>query len=184
MKISGQLIMNKLLLTPKTKHDLPSKLQTQQLDKINKNKYIKMERKPRLFVTKTTISPWTDPPREASWMDLKFDPPPETKTASFFLLTRFSKSIPWEVPSFTSSTPFCLLYHTLCGAECWILKDTHLRDCEKNAEEGGVSAWKNDFLVFGIDGVVGFEQNPETKLWAFIENSRESELKMDSTNWK
>ena len=59
-----------------------------------------------------------------------------------------------------------------------------MQDCEKYAEEGGVGAWKNDFLVFGIDGVVGFEQNPETKLWAFIENTRESELKMDLTNWK
>ena len=38
MKISGQPIMNKLLLTPKTKHDLPSKLQTQQLDKIKVHK--------------------------------------------------------------------------------------------------------------------------------------------------
>ena len=58
-----------------------------------------------------------------------------------------------------------------------------MRDSEKYAEEG-VGAWKNDFLVFGIDGVVGFEQNPETKLWAFIENTREPELKMDLTNWK
>lgn len=41
---------------------------------------------PCLLVTRTTMSPCTDPLSVASWIDLKLEPPPETNTAKFFLL--------------------------------------------------------------------------------------------------
>ena len=42
---------------------------------------------PGLSVTSATTSPFTSPPSAASWIDRKFEPPPDTNTASLFLLT-------------------------------------------------------------------------------------------------
>jgi hypothetical protein len=51
-----------------------------------------------------------------------------------------------------------------------------LRGREKDAEERGGEATKNGFLMFRTSGIVGFEQNPESKLWVSIEIQDKIEL--------
>lgn len=120
------------------------------------------------------MSPWIEPRRHASWMDRKLEPPPETKTASFFRLIPLLKSSLSEARNSILSLLF-LHWNTfpdnaLCEIEGQALKETHFWDWAKEAEEEERGNFtKTWVLVFWIGGV---EQNPESRRWASIERMR------------
>jgi len=131
-------------------------------------------------VTNTVTSPWSDPLLEASWIDLKLDPPPDTKTASFFLLTALTSCS----SSGSAVLQPLLLHHILQELEQTSLC-TKLIACKAplgtsrfwdwtkgydDEESRGGKFKENGRFTVGIDGASdGFGQNLEIICWASME---------------